>query len=221
MGTPIQGVDSRQWWRHEWIELYNASDTDISVAGWSIELYRENLDYKIPLRGRIAAKDYFVVAASPRINEADVNYATLAGKFVNSGQRAQLKDATGNVVEELNAAAGWFGGDNESKTTMERRFPDRDASNPESWGSSIEIGGTPGAKNTLFGKEAIVRLDKQDASLIAKQSSRELSLLPVVTSTVFILALLLALASALAVLLFRGYLTQEEQGGGSSGARQG
>jgi len=210
MGTPTQGVDSRQWWRYEWIELYNVSDTDVSVAGWSIALYRENLDYEIPLQGKVGAKDYFVVAASSQINETDVNYATLAGKFVNSGQRVQLKDATGNNIEEVNAAAGWFGGDNKSKTTMERRFPDRDANDPENWGSSIETGGTPGTKNTILGREAIMRLDKQRTSFITKESSRELPFLSGVFTAVFMLALLLAGGSALLVLALHYYLLRQD-----------
>ena len=26
MGTPVEGVDEKQWWRYEWIELFNSGE---------------------------------------------------------------------------------------------------------------------------------------------------------------------------------------------------
>ncbi|MDP4008907.1 MAG: hypothetical protein Q8P71_00555, partial [bacterium] len=36
MGTPVQGVDPAQWWRYEWIELYNTGEKEVSLQQWSI-----------------------------------------------------------------------------------------------------------------------------------------------------------------------------------------
>jgi len=159
MGTEIEGVESRQWWRYEWLELQNTSDQDVQLTGWSIELHRENLDFTIPLRGTISGGEYFVVGASNKINGIDLNYATLIGKFANSGQRVVLKNATGKITEEVDATQGWFAGDNEIKLTMERRFSDRSASDKDNWGSSMAAGGTLGCENRIFEQEAILNLD--------------------------------------------------------------
>ncbi|MDP4009160.1 MAG: hypothetical protein Q8P71_01925, partial [bacterium] len=48
---------------------------------------------------------------------------------------------------------GWFGGDNSSKATMERRFSDKPVSDPKNWGTSIIAGGTPGSQNSIYGQE--------------------------------------------------------------------
>lgn len=221
MGTPVEGVDSRQEWRYEWLELYNASASDMSLSGWSIELYRSELDFEIPLQGTITAHGYFLVGASQRIDEIDVDYGTLAGKFANAGQRIVLRDSKDTVVEEVDAREGWFAGDNESKLSMERRFPEQDAGDRANWGSSILTGGTPKAENSIFGKEAIVELEPQAFSAIAKESPSELPFADVFTNAVFILALLLALASALLVLLVRGYLLAPRRRSRSAGIRAG
>ena len=34
MGTPVEGVEQNNWWRYEWVELYNASDSPIVLDGY-------------------------------------------------------------------------------------------------------------------------------------------------------------------------------------------
>ena len=38
MGTEIEGVESKNWWRYEWLELYNNTNQDIDLEGWINEL---------------------------------------------------------------------------------------------------------------------------------------------------------------------------------------
>lgn len=154
MGGPAPGVDPAQEWRYEWIELYNSSDSPISLQGWSIELYRAELDFHIALSGTIFPKGYALVGASEKIPGVTVNYQNLGAKLHNAGQRVLLRDATGVVVEELDARDdGWFAGNNEEKRSMERRFPERSANDPQNWGASTPIGGTPKAENSIIGQE--------------------------------------------------------------------
>jgi PKD repeat protein len=138
MGTSVEGIDPGSWWRYEWLELYN-NGAPISLDGWTIELYRDNLDFTIPLTGTIS--DYFLIVSSDKIPNYDFNYSNLAGKFNNNGQRIVLKDNQGNIVEDLNYfASGWPAGDNTIKQTMERIST--------GWQTSLNSGGTPKAQNS-------------------------------------------------------------------------
>jgi hypothetical protein len=221
MGIPIDGVDEKQWWRYEFLELYNAGEQEVSLQGWKVELRNgEVLEFTILLYGVLPAKEYFLVAASDKISGVNVNYATLSGKFKNSGQRVVLKDSAGVVVEELDAQQGWFAGDNDLKLTMERRFFDRPAADSENWGSSQEAGGTPKSPNSVFGKEAFLKLDSaRHTEDLIKKDPIWVSFLEVITNAVFIRAFLVALLLAAGVLLLRRYLLRgSSRGGGSSGA---
>ncbi len=221
MGVPVEGVDAKQWWRYEFLELYNAGEQDVSLQGWKVELRSgEILEFTILLHGILPAKEYFLVGASDKILGADVNYSALSGKLKNSGQRVVLKDAAGLVVEEIDAQKGWFAGDNDLKLTMERRFFDREAGDQENWGSSQNAGGTPGAQNSVFGKEAVLKLDavRQNQDLTKKDSLWS-SFVQTITNTVFMRAFVVALLSAAGILLLRRYLLRSSsRDGGSSDA---
>lgn len=211
VGIPIEGVDEKQWWRYEFLELYNAGEQDVSLQGWKVELHSgEILDFTILLYGVLPAKEYFLVGASDKILGVNVNYATLSGKFKNSGQRVVLKDNAGVIVEELDAQKGWFAGDNDLKLTMERRFPDKPAADPGNWGSSVSAGGTPKSQNSIFGKEAFLKLDslrqKQD---FTKKDPVWASFFNSITNGIFIRASLVALLSAAGVLGLRRYLLRD------------
>ncbi|MDP3982133.1 MAG: lamin tail domain-containing protein [bacterium] len=153
MGTPTQGVDPGQWWRYEWIELMNMGAEKISLQGWSIVLEQGESNFIISLSGAISPGEYTLVVSSDKISGAGVNYANLGAKLNNAGQRVTIRNAQGEVVEDLDAREGWFGGSNSEKSTMERRFPAKPASDPKNWGTSLLAGGTPGAHNSIHGEE--------------------------------------------------------------------
>lgn len=226
MGSSVEGVDTKQHWRYEWLELQNRTiDRTIVLEGWSIELYRdEELYFEIPLSGTIIPQGYFLVAASDKVlgvdpvkqqklpYGVDVNYANLAGKLVNTGMKVVLKDNVGNVVDEVDATDGWQAGENRSKRTMERIV----GSDPALWQTSAEPGGTPKEKNSAGFKEPIpetfsftnphtknfgVGANKKDPS---GSFSKESMLSPPA-----FLAGALALGSALAMLALRRVLARQ------------
>ncbi len=141
MGSEVPGVDPGQWWRYEWVELYNASSESVSLAGWKLELLREDLEFRIPLRGSIDPQSYFLIASSSKIPNADLNYQNLGGKFSNSGQEVLLKDSLGKAADSVDAKAKWPAGDNERKYTMER-------TQDGTWQTSVIAGGTPKQENS-------------------------------------------------------------------------
>ena len=106
---------SKNWWRYEWLELYNNTNQAISLEGWKIELYQIELDWTLELEKEIPANSLFLIVSSDKIaSDANLNYSNLGGKFTNSGQKVILKDNLGNIIDYLDCFSfgGWFAGDN-------------------------------------------------------------------------------------------------------------
>lgn len=194
MGSKIEGVDPRQWWRYEWLELFNTKDNPLRIHGWKIELSREKLDFSIPLKGTIPAKGYILVASSDKIQNADVIYGSLAGKFANSGQLVVLKDAQGQIVDSVDATSGWPAGNNKEKYTMERR-----AGTVPAWQTSLNVGGTPRAKNSMAPKLSF------EQKLSFTRFSQKLS---VENITSLVIAFLVAILSAVLAMFLKKRLHQ-------------
>ncbi len=152
MGSEVDSIESKNWWRYEWIELYNNTEQLISIDDWKIELYRDKLDYTIELSGNIKPKNYFLIVASDKIAHYDLNYSNLTGKFVNSGQKILLKNAQGKIIEQIDCSMGWFTGDNKTKQTMEKIDANLSENNPQNWQTSQNPGGTPKSQNSIITK---------------------------------------------------------------------
>ncbi|MCX6796021.1 MAG: lamin tail domain-containing protein [Candidatus Falkowbacteria bacterium] len=125
---------------NEWIELRNLTDSEISLDNWTLEA--RDGQPKINLSGNIESSGYFLLERTsddtvPGI-AADEIYT---GALGNGGEYLELKDAGGNVVDSIDATAGWPAGDNTTKQTMSRA----DAGN---WQNSLAAGGTPKAPNS-------------------------------------------------------------------------
>lgn len=207
MGSFVDEVDANQYWRYEWLELYNAKDVSFKVAGWSIELYRQDeLYFTIPLSGTIPAQGYFLIGASGKIFNADVNYVNLGGKLVNSGMKVVLKDNLGSIIDEVDAREGWPAGDNETKRTMERKAgSDPALVGPALWQTSAVAGGTPKSQNSEGMKELVANLSffatKKDPNRSLQDS------LHIFNGTI-LLAVLLALGSSVGILGLRRLLAR-------------
>jgi len=89
----------------EFIELYNPTDQDVTVSGWTIE-YKAATSSDVPsswvkhasLAGVIKSYGFYLIAPTAYLANADADWsATLAG----SGGNVRLKDGNGNVVDQL------------------------------------------------------------------------------------------------------------------------
>lgn len=178
MGAKIEGIDSKNWWRYEWLEIYNNNEAPAVLDGWKIELNRVSLDWALDLKGEVLGKSYFLVSASDKIPSFDLNYSNLSGKFVNSGQKVLLKNKEGEIADEVNCENGWFAGDNETKQTMEKKNSALPGNDPDNWQDSENSGGTPKAKNSAtadFYKEPEIKTEpaSETAFELPAQSNRE------------------------------------------------
>lgn len=150
MGTKINDIESKNWWRYEWLELYNNTKNPISLDGWKIELYRTNLDWSLEIEGNIPANGYFLVVSSDKIFPGyDLNYSNLGGKLNNNGQKVLLKNDLEETADEIDCFSGgkWFAGDNATKQTMERKDTLSLGNEISNWQTSKNPNGSPKAKN--------------------------------------------------------------------------
>lgn len=219
MGTEVELVDPKQYWRYEWIELYNITDAPVIVEGWTIELHRAALEFQISLRSTIAPKGYLLAGASDRISNVDINYSNLSGRLANSGQRIVLKNAAGGIIEEIDARENWFdAGDNETKQTMERRDPFKPGNNAENWGTSLNPGGTPKAQNSIFGKrkeapEKMMPGNPQGLASFEAQTKKDFQTSSFdLINRATLIAAITALLSSLFILGLRLWLRRSSQG---------
>ncbi len=138
----------------EFIELYNKGAAAVNVGGWRLD---DDVDFTIPANTTIAPGGYLVLAANAAFLNA--NYSGLSaignwsGSLANSGDRVQLKDAFGNLVDEVDFRFGgeWpelAAGDGSS---LELVNPEADNSIGSSWRDSDESAKSSFAAFTING----------------------------------------------------------------------
>lgn len=119
MGSlPKTGETASQAANNEWIELKNTTSSGIDLGGWKLAAQDGAPD--IDLTGVIPASGFFLLERTsddtvPGV-QADQIYV---GALSNSGERLFLKNASGAVIDELDASSGWPAGDNDTKQTMQ------------------------------------------------------------------------------------------------------
>ncbi|MCX6094317.1 MAG: lamin tail domain-containing protein [Candidatus Bipolaricaulota bacterium] len=154
----------------EWIELYNAGDTAVDLAGWVLVVG----ETRVPLgavgegtvevrRTSIAPHGYFVLERTDDQTVADVTADVLfKGTLSNAGVDLRLLDVTGATADEvLCEQGGWAAGTGSEGSrpyaSMERidsgTFPAQWATNNGRAASGLDakgapVSGTPGAENS-------------------------------------------------------------------------
>jgi hypothetical protein len=123
MGTQASAND-------EWIELYNNTSQDISLAWWRLEA--ADGTPSIVLSGTIPAHGFFLLERTDDNTVSDIVADQIyTGALSNSGESLILKDPAGNVIDTANGDGGpWPAGNDSDRTTMERvdlLAPDSDA----------------------------------------------------------------------------------------------
>ena len=132
----------------EWIELYNHSDQDIDLTGWTLS--SEDGSPSIELSGILPAKEYYILERTDDNTLPDVTADLIfSGNLSNSGEVLNLNDASLNIVDSVDA---WHAGDNTSKASMERIDPEISGTNSTNWYTSDQQFanglGTPGTRNS-------------------------------------------------------------------------
>lgn len=143
----VQGIDNA----YEFLELYNPDTVAVDLEGWSLS---EGLSFTFPPGAEIAAGG-FVVVTSSAVTYSGLGYAVYdwgTGGLHNSGELLAIRAPNGQVVESVtySDAGDWDGAPDGLGPSLERLFLTGDPSSPNQWSASINVGGTPGAPNSLW-----------------------------------------------------------------------
>lgn len=123
MGTKASPSD-------EWIELFNNTDQDIDITGWSLMAEDGSPDIVFPTSSIPASGFYLLERTDDNTISnilADWFGSFGSGGLKNDGEELELKDRERNLVDKVGCqkdesgeCQGWFAGDNSTKQTMER-----------------------------------------------------------------------------------------------------
>jgi len=129
MGTEVSHND-------EWIELYNKTDSPISLEGWTLK--------GVALTGTIEANGFYLLERTDDNSVPDISAdQTYTGALNNKCEPLELHDSSGKVIDSALCQDGWLAGDNSTKQTMERK-------DINSWQTSQEPEGTPKSQNSTM-----------------------------------------------------------------------
>ncbi|MDD3046339.1 MAG: lamin tail domain-containing protein [Candidatus Pacebacteria bacterium] len=150
----------------EWIELFNKTEKDISLEGFSLFLDTK----EIKLEGIIKAHNFYILERTddgtlPKI-KADLIYT---GSMKNTGLNIFLKK-DGVIIDKALFENGFNVGDNETKQTAERIN--------ESWQTSLNSGGSPQNENIE------IVLKKQEESSFEIKKEETLPLKPILSLSI-------------------------------------
>ena len=125
--------------QEEFIELRNLNGVDVSIAGWKIV---GGVDFKFPAGTVVPGGGYVVVG------NVGGSLGEISGQLDNGGETLRLVNLNGRVMDELtyDDKNGWPIGADGTGATLTRRGANA-TSGPGAWTASLQIGGTPGAKN--------------------------------------------------------------------------
>lgn len=135
MGTQVNSND-------EWIELYNTTSASIDLTGWT--LVSGDGSPNITLGGSIPAQGFYLLERTDDDSVPDIAADLIyTGELKNNGEGEilELRDSAGNLIDSIDANAGWPAGNNDTKQTMERVGDGL-------WQNSQSPGGTPKAPNS-------------------------------------------------------------------------
>jgi hypothetical protein len=139
MGTTTSAND-------EWMELYNTTDSPITLTGWT--LVATDGTPNIALSGTIPAHGYFLLertddSSVPGI-AADQIYT---GALGNAGEILTLRDGSSTLQDSVDA---WYAGNNTTKATMSRVDPAVAGTVAANW-TDGPVGGTPMNSGAISG----------------------------------------------------------------------
>ncbi|RJQ25622.1 lamin tail domain-containing protein [Candidatus Parcubacteria bacterium] len=119
----------------EWVELYNNTDTEIDLEGWTLRA--SDGSPEINLSNTIPAKGYYLLERSDSNTTSISEDKIFTGAIGNDGETLELKDGEGNLIDSINPDGGeWPAGTSGNGTppyaSMERKIL-TDAGDDSNW----------------------------------------------------------------------------------------
>jgi len=186
----IAWMGTQEQWQNEWVELYNPTDSPISLDKWILKAKDDSP--KIELSGTIGAHSYFLLERTDDTTVPEIPADQIyKGGLNNQGEHLVLLNDLEKVVDEIDCLLGWFNGSNETKKTMERIDPLVDGSHPSNWKTSQKAGGTPGQENS---PKTEIKKEKDIETVSAASSSSSFSFLLIIGIIISLFVSMLVLA---------------------------
>lgn len=132
----------------EWIELYNNTDSDIDLEGWTLN--SKDGSPSIELAGEIPANGYFLLEKQDDNSVPDINADLIySGALSNKEEVLELRNSNGVLIDIVD---DWYAGSNDTKATMERVNTLESGIEFSNWANAVNsynVGfGTPKELNT-------------------------------------------------------------------------
>ena len=140
----------------DWIEIYNNSDSTISISQWLVKDRKDEHIFTIPQNTFLLPGQYLIFCKdSQKFTACFPNTTPLLGElgFGLSGGSdiVRLYDSNGNLADivEYDDDSPWPSSADGNGSTIELKNPNLDNEQPENWAASVEFG-TPGKTNSVF-----------------------------------------------------------------------
>ncbi|PIZ71547.1 MAG: hypothetical protein COY11_01205, partial [Candidatus Portnoybacteria bacterium CG_4_10_14_0_2_um_filter_44_20] len=179
----------------EWIELYNKTNRDIDLSGWTLRAIDGSPS--IPLATTVPAHGFYLLEKTDDNTVFDDIAASQIYKgdlLNNGGEILELRNASGWLIDATPSSNSWVAGEKISPNnyrTMERVNPYRDGANPDNWATNngviikglaadgtTPIYGTPKAQNSQYDPTLAISTIISDKTVIASDTIWSLSRSP-------------------------------------------
>ena len=163
MGTKASSSD-------EWIELYNNTNQEINLNGWS--LYENETEIE-PLIGIIRPNSYYLIERTDDSTIKNIKASQEPSGWGgyglnNNGENLKLINDKSIIIDQVDCSNGWFAGNKEKYQTMERTSPIKESS-PDNWQTnSLPIEAVDNQNNIINGTPKFLNSQKKE---IIKYSS--------------------------------------------------
>ena len=141
----------------DWVELYNPSSASVSLSEWKFQDSQANV-FLFPVNIILNEHEYLLLSRdTSKFNSLYPNIKNVLGDLgfglSSAGEKIQLLDADGNLVDEVSFSSNgeWDSLANGTGRTLALRNPQLDNTLPQNWKAST-LYGTPGSINDVYTK---------------------------------------------------------------------